>query len=192
MKKWMSVLLTVFTLAVMTGCGSSEKVIEKEQTGASQETVKENSEEVKESDTAKEEASVKGYVFKQQDVVIEIDAEAAAIIDALGEPISYFEAASCAFEGLDKMYTYNSFQLDTYPMNDVDYVSSIVFKDDSIATAEGVSIGETRAKVEDVYGTDYEENGSMLVYHKDGMKLCFILEGDSVASIEYVSTVLDE
>lgn len=192
MKKWMTVLLTVAIVAVLTGCGSSEKVIEKEQTQTSGEVKTENNNEVQESDTVQEETSVKGYVFKQQDVVIEIDAEAAAVIDALGEPISYFEAASCAFEGLDKMYTYNSFQLDTYPMNDVDYVSAIVFKDDSITTAEGVAIGDTRAKVEEAYGTVYEEQGSMIVYSKDGMKLCFIFEGDTVASIEYTTTVLDE
>ncbi len=32
----------------------------------------------------------------------------------------------------------------------------------------------------------------MLVYAKDGMKLCFILQGDEVVSIEYRSTVLEE
>ena len=77
-------------------------------------------------------------------------------------------------------------------MEDKDYISAIIFKDDSITTAEGIAIGETKAGVEAVYGTDYEEQGSMLVYQKDGMKLSFIFDGDTVTSIQYATTVLDE
>lgn len=198
MKKWITVLCAVSLMAMLTACGGSdEKVIEKNPTQASQEanngTATQGGSEVQ--DTQKEEpkdTAPKGYVFKQGDVVVEIDAEAAPIVQALGEPISYFEAASCAFDGLDKMYTYNSYEVDTYPMGDKDYISAIIFKDDSITTAEGIAIGETKARVEAVYGTDYEEQGSMLVYQKDGMKLSFIFDGDAVTSIQYGTTVLDE
>ncbi len=198
MKKWITVLCTVSLVAMLTACGGSdEKVIEKNPTQASQEAnnkaTQDNGGEVQ--NTQKEEVkdtAPKGYVFKQGDVIVEIDAEATPIVQALGEPISYFEAASCAFEGLDKMYTYNSFEVDTYPIEDKDYISAIIFKDDSITTAEGIAIGETKAGVEAVYGTDYEEQGSMLVYQKDGMKLSFIFDGDTVTSIQYATTVLDE
>lgn len=134
----------------------------------------------------------RGYVFIHQDVVIEIDADAAPILEKLGEANSYFEAASCAFNGLDKMYTYGSFELDTYPVDDKDYVSMVLFKDDSIATAEGVSIGDPAEKVTEVYGKDAAKENGMIVYQKDGMKLCFIVENGSVSSIEYQTTVLDE
>ena len=110
-------------------------------------------------------------------------------MEALGEPVSYFEAASCAFEGLDKIYTYNSFEIDTYPSQDRDLVSAVILKDDSIATAEGVCIGDSLEKLQEVYGEATLENG-MLIYAKDGMKLCFIMQDDSVISIEYRSTAL--
>ena len=94
-------------------------------------------------------------------------------------------------EGIDKTYTYSGFELDTYPQGEVDHISAVVFKDDSVATAEGICIGDTREKLEEAYGAGTEEGG-MLVYAKDGMKLCFILQGDEVVSIEYRSTVLEE
>lgn len=134
----------------------------------------------------------KGYAFIYQDVVIEIDAEAAPILEKLGEAKSYFEAASCAFNGLDKMYAYGSFELDTYPVDDKDFVSMVLFKDDSIATAEGVSIGEPEEKITEVYGEDAVKENGMIVYRKDDMKLCFIVEDEKIVSIEYQTTVLDE
>lgn len=143
------------------------------------------------SDNKKEE-KYKGYVFIYRDVAIEIDAEASSLLKQLGEANSYFEAASCAFNGLDKMYTYSSFELDTYPIDDKDYVSMILFKDDAVSTAEGISIGDSAEKIIQTYGEDSSQENGMTVYHKDGMKLCFIVEDGSVSSIEYRTTVLDE
>lgn len=157
-----------------------------EEEEASEEPVRE------EKEPAEERKDYKGYAFIYQDVVIEIDAEAAPILEELGEANSYFEAASCAFNGLDKMYTYSSFELDTYPVDDKDYVSVVLFKDDSITTAEGVSIGDPVEKLTEVYGEDQEKENGMIVYKKDGMKLCFVAKGGSIISIEYHTTVLDE
>lgn len=143
-------------------------------------------------ESAKKEVEHKGYTFIYKDTVIEIDAPADPILQQLGEANAYFEAASCAFNGLDKMYTYGSFELDTYPLEDKDYVSMVLFKDDAIATTEGVSIGDSVEKIAETYGEDSDIENGMIVYKKDGMKLCFIVEDGSVSSIEYQTTVLDE
>lgn len=90
------------------------------------------------------------------------------------------------------MYTYSSFELDTYPVEDKDFISMILFKDDSIATAEGISIGDPVDKIIETYGEDAREENGMMVYVKDNMKLCFIIEEESVISIEYQTMVLDE
>ncbi len=138
------------------------------------------------------EETAKGYVFVYQNVTISIDAKAEAVIAALGEPVSYFEAASCAFEGLDKMYTYNSVEIDTYPdEKGVDRISNIILKDDMVETPEGVSLFETKADMIAAYGENYKDENGLLVYEKDGMKLGFILDGDEIISIEYMSTVLE-
>ena len=46
------------------------------------------------------------YAYQSGDVKIAIDADAAPILAALGEWRDYSESASCAFTGLDKVYTY--------------------------------------------------------------------------------------
>lgn len=142
--------------------------------------------------TGAEETSWKGYVFRSGDVVMEMDAEAAPVLEKLGEPNSYFEAPSCAFEGVDKMYTYGSFELDTYPTGDKDFISAVIFKDDSITTPEGIGIGDSREKLTEAYGGEGTEELGMTVYRKDDMKLCFIFQDDKIASIEYRSTILEE
>ena len=133
----------------------------------------------------------KGYVFEYNGVKIGMDMEAAPIISALGEADSYFEAPSCAFEGLDKTYGYGSFEIDTYEQDGKDYISTVFFCDDLIETPEGVCLFETKADMIKAYGEGFKEEFGMLVYEKDGMKLKFILEGDEITSIEYASTVLD-
>lgn len=191
------ILVGLGLVLMLSACGNDTKVIEGEvkttsvdHTGSEDVTTKESKEEKEQ--PGEEAVQYKGYAFIYQDIVVEIDAEAASVIEKLGEPNSYFEAASCAFEGLDKMYTYNSFEIDTYPGKDADYISSIIFKDDSIVTTEGIGIGDSKDKVMEVYGNDGVEESGMLVYEKDQRKLCFIIQDDSVASIEYRSTVLDE
>ncbi len=136
-------------------------------------------------------AAGEGYLFTAQGVTIAMDADAAPILEQLGESASYFEAASCAFEGLDKTYTYNGFELDTYPTGDKDYVSAVVLKDDSVATQEGICIGDSRDKVLQAYPDGGTEECGMIIYRKGGMKLVFILKEEEVASIEYRSTVLE-
>ncbi len=202
MKKTAAIIM-VASLLLLSGCGSNgdEKVIEGNvqniesgnttQSGDSGEAVADVQED-SQKEASQAEETVKGYVFTYNDVSVGMDVDAAPIVEKLGEPVSYFEAASCAFEGLDKMYTYNGFELDTYPVGDKDYVSSIILKDDSVSTAEGICIGDSIEKLKQAYDGEGEESGGMLVYSKDGMKLCFIMQGEFIISIEYRSTVLDE
>lgn len=200
LKKVTGMIVGIYTFAVITGCGNNAKVIEGEVKDKNAEIridEADNEEDMTEDlvidkEITEEKTAYKGYAFIYQDTVIEIDAEADPILAQLGEANSYFEAASCAFNGLDKMYTYTSFELDTYPVEDKDFISMILFKDDSVATVEGISIGDSVDKIIEVYGEDYSEESGMIVYVKDNMKLCFIIEEGSVISIEYQTRVLDE
>ena len=148
---------TIFLMVLLSGCGNSTKKIEGEVTvkanGAQAEAQVTAKQETNDAGGQQEEAvdSYKGYAFIYNGVVIEMDADAAPIVEQLGEPDAYFEAPSCAFEGIDKIYTYGSFELDTYPTKDKDYVSAIILKDDIITTTEGIGIGESVDKMEEVY-----------------------------------------
>ena len=191
MKKVLAMTMAA-ALLLLAGCGDSERVISGEVvnvTTGSQIQEEAGEPESLPSSQQEQTTAVKGYVFVTGGVTVEMDGDMAPVLAALGEPASYFEAASCAFEGLDKIYTYNGFEIDTYPAQDTDLVSAVILKDDSVTTAEGICIGDPLEKLLAAYGEGNQENG-MLVYEKDGMKLCFILQDDSVISIEYRSTAL--
>lgn len=136
--------------------------------------------------------SLDDYVFEYGGVTIAPDMNTKEFLDALGEPLHYYEVKSCAFEGMDKIYTYTSFEVSTYPNGTEDLVSYIYFKDDTVTTQEGAYIGMSKADVIALYGGDYTESAGMHVYERGGMELRFIFENDSVVSIEYATTVLDE
>lgn len=197
------ILGTVLLAALLCGCGNDAKVIEGEvqaiTTGA--ETAAEAGADAAGAADVTESAAVqteqaaenyKGYAFVYKGVTIEMDADAAPIIEQLGEPDFYFEAPSCAFEGIDKMYAYGGFELDTYPTEDKDYISSVILKDDTLVTMEGIAIGDPVSSLEAAYGTHWNDENGMMVYEKDGMKLCFIVEDDTVVSIEFRSCATEE
>lgn len=136
--------------------------------------------------------SLDDYKFVYQGVTITPDMNTNEFLDALGEPVHYYEVKSCAFEGMDKIYTYNSFEVSTYPNGANDLVSYIYFKDDTVTTEEGAYIGMAKADVLALYGDNYVERAGVYVYTKGGMELRFIFNGESLASVEYATTVLEE
>lgn len=183
-------LITLVLSMAVAGCGK-EKADNTENDMQPTPVEQQDNQKTEANDNKNNGSELKGYVFEYNGVKIGMDMEAAPILAALGEPASYFEAPSCAFEGLDKTYSYGSFELDTYEQNGKDFISGIFFCDDLIETPEGVCLFETKADMMAAYGENYKEEFGMLVYEKEGMKLKFILEGDEITSIEYASTILD-
>lgn len=131
------------------------------------------------------------YYFVANGVTIQVDADMDELLAELGESKSVFEAPSCAGEGVSYLYNYTSFEIETYPAEGgKNLIGYIIFKDDMVATTEGVDLSMSKEDVLRVYGEDYVEDGNKLTYEKGGTKLNFIFEGDDIASIEYVSAVI--
>lgn len=125
------------------------------------------------------------YSFTYNGTKITLGAEATSILNALGEPRSYTEEPSCAFDGVDKTYYYGSFYMSTYPLDGKDYVYSIWFADDSVATNDGIRIGTTKAQVEAICGADCF-NGTNVYSQTQGItKLTILMEDGMVSSIQY-------
>lgn len=183
MKKAVLLCLTACTIFVGCGINDTDSI-----PAGTESTVQEENSTPEETDAQEE---IKGYIFESNGVDVVIDAEAAPIIDALGEPLSYFEAQSCAFQGMDKMYTYVGFEINTYEEDGVDYISSVRLKDDTVQTQEGVCLFMTMEDMTAAYGEDYADEKGMYVYEKDGMKLKFIIFDNEITSIEYASMFLD-
>lgn len=189
LKKALGMVLCVVTMAGMTACGNDAKVIEGNASSGTQTEIIGGAEGTTEILLTNDTDA--GWTFQTGDVTLTPDMDMSAIADQLGEPKSYFEAASCAFEGLDKIYTYTSFEIETYPQDTADCIKSIVLKDDTVSTVEGVSIGDSEDKVRETYGAPAEESTGKLVYQKEKTNLVFVISSGVVASIEYDSMVME-
>lgn len=171
---------------LLCACGGSDA-------GASGTDTNAGSTEISEKDPAADNAAADqnanptGYFYTLNGVTVFANAKMAPIADALGEPTSYFESESCAFQGLDKVYTYGSVVISTYPVDGEDFVYTIELKDDTVETEEGICIGSTKDEVTAAYGTASTETDTALTYQKDDCVLAFIFDGDSVANITYTA-----
>ena len=172
-------ILFVALMLMLTGCSKAGNTPDKEKPAdnPSNETVTDAG------------ATTDGYSFENNGTTIPMNVDAAPLTKALGEPVEYFEAASCAFQGLDKIYYYNGFELGTYPNGDKDYVSYVNLLDDSVTTDKGVYLGSTLGDVKAAYGEEYTVDGSSYVYRLGDTKLTFIIEEDLVTSITYYAIV---
>ncbi len=174
MKKLLMILLAAALVLSLAACQSGE-----ENPGASEkETVQGTG---SENQTPPEDA----FTFTYNGTTITLYAEAAPIIEALGEPLKYTESTSCAFEGLDKSYDYGSFHLETYPQGDQDFVYGWWFVDDLVETDEGICIGSSQADVEAAYGAENYNGSNAYIVKQGGGVLTVILENGVVTSVQY-------
>jgi hypothetical protein len=115
--------------------------------------------------------------------------EAAGILAVLGEPGAYDESPSCAFEGLDKVYTYSGFEIQTFTEGGKDYVYIISLTNDLVKTPEGISIGASKTEVVAKYGDQYTSVGENMQYEAENCTLQFIFRDGKVSSIKYTAKV---
>jgi hypothetical protein len=184
------ILLCLIAALLLTGCGSKDQPEGSDnntgKAAAEQETKEDTSKETASNDAAQAEP---GYVFDYNGTSIQMNTDVAPVLEALGDPQEYFEAKSCAFNGLDKTYYYSGIELTTYPNGDKDFISSIYFKDDSVSTTEGIYIGSTLEEMLAAYGEDYTGDTGSYTYTKGDSSIMFIVENDEVTSITYLAVV---
>lgn len=194
MKKIIAILLALVLALGLAACGGESdntpdetkvSVVEQDnQGGDTQET------EAPQQETEVPEApAAESYVFSYNGTEIAMNANAADILAALGEAKSYTEETSCAFTGLDKTYYYGSFYMQTYPVEDQDFVYSLWLVDDSVTTPEGIYIGASQAEVENVYGSEGYNGSNAYIMICGDSKLTIILTDGAVSSIQYDAIV---
>jgi hypothetical protein len=172
MKKLITILLCAALVLCIAACGGPT-----EPTGTQAPTGSETNQEP-------------SFTFTYKGTEIALHAPAEPIIAALGEPKSYSESTSCAFEGLDKSYGYGSFYLETYPKGDKDFVYGWWFVDDMVETEEGICIGSSQADVEKAYGSENFNGSNSFVIKRGSGVLTIILDKGAVSSIQY--TIVSE
>ncbi len=128
-----------------------------------------------------------GFAFQVENIVIDLHAEAAPILEALGDPMDSFEAPSCAFNGMDRVYVYSGFEIHTYEDQGKDYVSAIILLDDSVSTKEGIYLYSSLEEVLDVYGSNYTKNFDLYTFERAKSKITFLFQDNQLISIEYIA-----
>ncbi len=104
----------------------------------------------------------------------------------ISEEADVAEIPSCAFEGTDKVYTYSNVEIVVAKINGKDTVYSLYFIDDTMQTAEGVKITDSKDVMIEKYGNDYDNTlENRYIYKKNNVELSFIVENDVITGIDY-------
>lgn len=182
MKRTLISVLLLSLLFTLTACGGKKDTPSPQAPDGAAST-----EDVSTAPAAPTPAAGSKYVLTYRNCPLPMNAEFAPLLDFLGEPDSYFEAASCAFDGLDKTYTYAGVEIITYPDEERDYISSVRILDSSVSTPEGITVGSTRADVIAAYGEDFQEIGEQYVYEDGDAVFSVLFEDGAAISVEYTA-----
>lgn len=104
---------------------------------------------------------------------------------AIPEASNVTEVPSCAFEGTDNAYNYEDFELTAFKDGTNEVIYSIYLLDPNTSTDEGLYLGDTLERAVEIYGSDYTENGTEIIYTRGQTQLILITQDGSVISIEY-------
>lgn len=153
-------LLLVIVMALLVGCGKNQ-----------------NNKDV-------EEQVEVAYTIN--DVTVVPGTEFDLIKESFGEPIEYSEAVSCYFDGMDKMFKYEGFEVRTYPKDGKDYIQDLCISSDKYKTDKNISVGSSIEEIMTAYGKGYTQTGSMYKYSVEDKKyIYFFLLNDSVKYFGY-------
>ncbi len=179
MKKLYLLLTAAAALFLLWGCKNGSETQTQSGTG--------NSSSLSDSESASDTAATEeGFLFIYNEKKVYCNQSAEEALSALGEYDNKFESPSCAFNGVEVTYYYSAIQLTTYTDGEApERVLSIYLQDDSVTTAEGITIGDSADKVKAAYGEPTESGENSMVFFKEGTKLTFILNEDGVSSIMY-------
>ena len=168
LKKVVKILLIFIVicgiLIGLTACGEekTEKVVKK----------------VEEADSSK------SFLIEYDDV----DVTPGAIFDEskISKTANVSEIPSCAFDGVDKVYTYPEVEITVAEINGKSTVYSVYFIDETITTGEGVKISDSKDLMIEKYGKDYDNSlNNKFDYNKGNVTLSFVIENDIITGIEY-------
>lgn len=135
--------------------------------------------------TATTDAAKTEFAFTYKETEIRLNTEAAPVLAALGTADKTFEQQSCAYQGMDRIYTYAGIELGTYPVKGKEMISSIYFTDKSVSTQEGIHYGSTYDEMVKAYGKGYTEEFGVYRYVLGTTELSIYTTNKVVDGIEY-------
>ena len=181
MKRMITLLLALMLLCV-TGCAQEQpndvpQITMGAQTG-NEETKKQDSLE-----TTGEAVTGEAFAFTFNNVKL-IPGNA---FDAskLPDAASTYEVPSCALEGTDNVYNYETFEVTAFNDGKSEYIYSIFLIDPNLTTPEGLALGDSLDKAVSLYGSGYTQEDTAYIYESADTQLILLLQDESIVSIEY-------
>jgi len=132
---------------------------------------------------SEESTQAAGFALVYNGVTIQMDDDIEYLLTKLDEPVGIFEAPSCAFDGIDRIFGFQGIQIHTYPDGDLDRVHTVSFLNDGITTISGITLGDSWSDVVAIYGNNYTQDTGMFTYTIDRTTLSFFVEDDMVFGI---------
>ena len=179
MRKYIAILLALVMVLSLCACGAEESDADLVITRAAQD-------EQEETVAGEEAVSVNAggsYAFTAKDVKLVPGDDFDPAV--LGEASSVFQVPSCAIEGTDNVYNYDTFEITAFDDGGGEVIYSILIIDPELTTQEGLALGDDIQKVESLYGTSFAEEGTSRIYTRGETQLILIMQNEAVVSIEY-------
>lgn len=183
MKKLIAMILALTMVLCLTACGGEEEVADQTIGGSVTEATK-GAEETEAPTEVEAEVVPGGAVFAFTYEGVDIIPAEPFDASKLPEAASVYEVPSCALEGTDNVYNYETFEVTAYDEGNGEVVYSIYFIDPNLTTNEGLALGDDLAKAVELYGENYQEVDGEYVYTGANTQLRLIVENDTVVSIE--------
>ena len=108
--------------------------------------------------------AIDGYAFSHNSVLVQPTAPADDSRTLLDQALETGEAPSCAFEGLDKVYYFDGFEIQSGLVNNVEMITGVILVDQTVETREGLRIGMSKDEMLRIYGDDYRESFGQYIY----------------------------
>ena len=176
MKKFIVMLLALVMLLTFAACDSTGQTPD---TTAAAQT--DPAADIQQEATAP--AGEEGFRFTLEGVALVpgTDYDAAA----LPEPGSVYQVPSCAIEGTDNVYSFDAVEVTAFFDGTKEIIYSIAILDPNVCTDEGLYLGDSVDRALELYGEDYQENGTAMVYTKGMTMLTLIVQNGYVVDIEF-------
>ncbi len=121
-----------------------------------------------------------------------LDSDVLPLLESIGSDYEYLQAPSCVYEGNDKSFLYDDFEIYTYPLNGKDLIDEIIVLTPHYETNRGIKVGSSIDDVKKAYGNDYIDQGGLITFSQNPKDptspvIYFYFENDMVASIHYYS-----
>lgn len=178
MRKLIAMLALLVLVLTLTACGAdAEMNADLVITRAAEET------EIAQEENVQTEAVKEEFCFVAEGVELIPGSDFDPTV--LPEAASLYTVPSCAIEGTDNVYNYETFEITAYDDGTGEVIYSIYIIDPNTTTPEGLALGDSLDRVLELYGDDYQLNGAAYDFYGTETMLSIIVQNEAVASIEY-------